>query len=329
MDTRRRRKTESPVQIRYSFVPLHSGSDLAIRRLPMMSAVSSTSGPIIWLTACIHGDEIVGIAVIQEVFKRIRRRLRRGSIYAFPVANPFGLETASRKIAISSEDLNRSFPGSATGTLGERIADRIFQTILGTSPDLLLDLHSDWKRSIPYTVIDRKPAAASGATFKRVLDVARLTGFVCIQEDVEMSNSLSHNLLRMNIPALTLELGEPYIVNEENVSFGLNAVLNILAELDMVETKGAPFFYPLPAGYEPESTLHYSDKPYSSTSGIVRFVAGPGQSIRHGDTLAKIVNPFGKHQETIRAIRDGIVLGHTDSSVVFPGMPIMAFGVVP
>lgn len=44
--------------------------------------------------------------------------------------------------------------------------------------------------------------------------------------------------------------------------------------------------------------------------------------------LARVVNAFGKHQETITAINDAIVPVHSDSSVVFPGMPIMAFGII-
>jgi predicted deacylase len=56
-------------------------------------------------------------------------------------------------------------------------------------------------------------------------------------------------------------------------------------------------------------------------------MAKPGDVVKAGQRLAKNVNAFGKHQETITAIEDAIVLGHTDSSAAFPGMPVMAFGV--
>jgi hypothetical protein len=52
------------------------------------------------------------------------------------------------------------------------------------------------------------------------------------------------------------------------------------------------------------------------------------EEVRKGQPFARVVNAFGKHQETITAINDAIVPGHSDSSVVFPGMPIMAFGII-
>ncbi|MFT4585412.1 MAG: putative deacylase [Gammaproteobacteria bacterium] len=320
-------KAKKAVRVQYSFVQLMAGSDLSIRRLPLMSAVSANAGPVVWLTACIHGDEIVGIAIIQEVFKYVRRRLMRGSVYAFPVANPIGLETNSRNITLSGEDLNRCFPGSVTGTLGQRVAERIFQTIMSTSPELVVDMHSDWKQSIPYTIIDQKPSQTTARVYERVIDTAHQSGFACIEDDSELHRSLSYNLLQLNVPAITLEIGEPYVINEENVTYGLNAVLNILSDLDMIATDRAAFCFPLPDGYGPESKLKYSDKPFSSKSGIIRFKAVPGTAVKRGDQLAQIVNVYGKLQEKIKAIDDGIVLGHTDSSVVFPGMPIMAFGI--
>ncbi|HUU84103.1 MAG TPA: hypothetical protein VM243_11425, partial [Phycisphaerae bacterium] len=36
---------------------------------------------------------------------------------------------------------------------------------------------------------------------------------------------------------------------------------------------------------------------------------------------------FGRQQEMVTAVDDALVLGHSDSSAAFPGMPIMAFGI--
>jgi predicted deacylase len=138
--------------------------------------------------------------------------------------------------------------------------------------------------------------------------------------------ALSYNLILKNVPALTLELGEPYIINEKNVEFGLKAIWNVLAHLKMIKFPKDTFVYPVSFAYSPGKLLRYSDRPYSSKSGIIRFLAKPGEEIKKDQPFARIVNAFGRHQETVKAINDGIVLGHSDSSVVFPGMPIMAFG---
>jgi len=80
-------------------------------------------------------------------------------------------------------------------------------------------------------------------------------------------------------------------------------------------------------GYEHNKPLRYADKPYGAKSGVIRFLAAPGDVVKKGQPLAKVVNAFGRRQETLTALQDGIVLGHSDSSVAFPGVPVMAFGV--
>ncbi|MBN1476906.1 succinylglutamate desuccinylase/aspartoacylase family protein [Candidatus Sumerlaeota bacterium] len=306
-----------------------TGSDLSHRRLPLMSAVSPEPGPTVWLTACSHGDEIGGIVVIQEIFRVIRRWLRRGSVHAFPLMNPIGFETATRHIPVSSEDLNRSFPGEPTGTLGKRIAHRIFETIMDSGPALVLDLHHDWIKSIPYALIDSDEGALPQGARDRTREFAQQTGLPVVMDSDVIPSSLSHNLLRREVPALTLELGESYIVNERNVEFGLGAIWNLLDRLEMTEPQAERFQYPLVKPSLLEETLRYSDRPFSSRTGIVRFMTKPGDMVREGQPIARVVNAFGKLMETVRAVGDAIVLGHTDSGVVFPGMPIMAFGLEP
>ena len=64
----------------------------------------------------------------------------------------------------------------------------------------------------------------------------------------------------------------------------------------------------------------------SSTSGIIRFLTKPGELVKKGQPVARIYNAFGRLQETITALNDSIVLGHSDYSVSFPGTSVMSFG---
>ena len=47
------------VRNHYSFKKIMTGSDLSRRRLPVMCATSGNPGPVVWLTACSHGDEVL------------------------------------------------------------------------------------------------------------------------------------------------------------------------------------------------------------------------------------------------------------------------------
>jgi len=316
-----------PVKIKYSFLKILTGSDLSRRRLPLMQAESVNPGPVLFLTACAHGDEVGGIAVIQEVFKQIRTQLLRGSVIAFPLMNPTGFETTSRSIVMSEEDLNRSFPGNPRGTLAQRIADIIFTHIVNTRPAVVLDLHNDWSRSIPYAVIDPMTDPGCAEAYDKTLRFASMTGFINVLEPEEHAheNTLTCSLIKINIPALVLELGESYVVNETNIRFGIDSIFNILRELEMVKSAGEPFLYPAPE-IARSRVLHYFERPLSSTSGIIRLNVKPGDFVRKGRKLARIYNAFGKHLETLTAMHDGIVLGTTDYSVAFPGATVIVFG---
>ena len=327
MSTQTKPPVTANVKNHFSFKKIMTGSDLSRRRLPIMCATSDNPGPVVWLTACSHGDEVSGIVVIQEVFRSIRRRLIRGCVQAFPLMNPLGFESGLRHITLSGEDLNRSFPGNANGSLGERIAHKIFETIIRTKPDLVVDFHNDWIESIPYVLVDHDPGKQHNRAYRKAIHAAKQAGMCMIVDEEEVHKSLSFNLLLRDIPALTFELGKPNIVSESYVTYGLEAIWNILADLGMIAPRDKPFRYPLPAGYAHDRLLRYSDKPYGAKTGIIRFLAAPGDVVKTGQPLAKIVNAFGRSQETMTAIEDGIVLGHSDSSVAFPGVPIMAFGI--
>ncbi|HNR30488.1 MAG TPA: succinylglutamate desuccinylase/aspartoacylase family protein [Candidatus Hydrogenedentes bacterium] len=326
MTDARKDQRPSGARLKYSFLSILTGSDLSRRRLPMMSAASTNPGPVVWLTACGHGDEVGGMVAIQDVFKRLRKTpLLQGAVHAFPLMNPLGFETASRHITPTEEDLNRSFPGSRAGSLGERIAHRIFTTIMETRPALVLDLHNDWMKSVPYTLLDPFPGANHAAAYDVASDVSQAAGLLVVRDTDEAHRTLSYSLLRHDVPALTLELGGSYVVDERLTRIGRGVIWRILTHLGMTPPIEEPLDHTVPADLRDEF-LRYVDTPIASTSGVIRFLVEPGRRVKHAQAVARTYNAFGKLQETLAAPGDGILLGHADSSVVFPGMRCMAFG---
>jgi len=264
------------------------------------------------------------MVVVQEVFRLIKKLLLKGSLYAFPLMNPIGFENSSRYITVSEEDLNRSFPGDKNGSLAERMADKIFSTVLESKPNLVLDLHNDWISSIPYALVDYSKSLESIPAYKKTKQFSRMTSLISILDTDELEDTFSYNLLLRGIPALTLELGESYVINERSVECGVKSILNLLSELGMIKPFTTTFGYPVPEILR-DKILKYSQQ-MSSTSGIVRFLAKPGFFVKKGQPLAKIYNAFGRLEETVLALNDGVILGHSDYSVAFPGAPIIAFG---
>jgi len=186
------RKKGQRKPIRYSFVDVLTGSDLSTRRLAIMKAQGKKEGPVVWLTAAIHGDEVGGIVIVQEIFKELRKYpLLAGTLYAMPLMNPIGFESSMRGLPLSEEDLNRSFPGDKKGSITERFAYQIFSTIMKTGPSLVLDLHNDWSASIPYTLIDPYPGNAHREVYEKIKKLSLYSGFPVIneQETLKVRNS--------------------------------------------------------------------------------------------------------------------------------------------
>lgn len=316
-------------KINYSFLNILTGSDLSSRRLPVMEIKSSKPGPTVWLTACVHGDEVGGMVVVHELFKKLKQKpLLRGRIFALPLMNPLGFEISSRNINLSHEDLNRSFPGNSRGTLAERIADRIYSTIIAAKPDLVLDLHNDWLKSVPHCFIDPDNSGAHRQAYQKSKGFGFDSGFLLIEDAAsDVRGTLSYSLLERNIPALSLELGEAYSVNEKNVADGVKSIWNILFDLKMTAAPIAGFNYQTPKELK-NILLKYSHQLVSSASGILRFLAQPGELVKRGQTVAYVYDAFGKLEETIKSNHSGVILGLPDYAVAFPGAPVASFGVI-
>src|SRR5690606_12063056 len=97
--------------------------------LPVHVLHGREEGPTVWLDAAIHGDEVVGIEIIRRVLGTLSAKEIRGTIVAVPIVNVIGTMTNDRYLP-DRRDLNRSFPGSARGSLAARIAHLMMTEIV-------------------------------------------------------------------------------------------------------------------------------------------------------------------------------------------------------
>ena len=89
--------------------------------LPVVVLNGREPGPTVWLSAALHGDELNGMEIIRLVLERLEPVRLHGAVIAVPVVNVFGFEEQDRYLP-DRRDLNRSFPGSARGSLAARLA---------------------------------------------------------------------------------------------------------------------------------------------------------------------------------------------------------------
>src|SRR5690606_4210197 len=97
-------------------------------------------GPVVWVDAAIHGDEVVGVEVVRRVLADLSPKTLRGTLVAVPIVNVHGFINGDRYLP-DRRDLNRSFPGSPRGSLASRIA-HLMMTEIVSKCEVGIDLHT-------------------------------------------------------------------------------------------------------------------------------------------------------------------------------------------
>ncbi|HLI52125.1 MAG TPA: succinylglutamate desuccinylase/aspartoacylase family protein [Thermomicrobiaceae bacterium] len=110
-------------------------------RLPIHTIRGSRPGPVVGLSAGIHGDEIAPVEVVRKVVSLIDPAAMHGTLRVMPVANPLAFEGATRHTPHDMLNLNRVFPGDPAGWITEQLAAAIVDRFL-PGLDALIDLHA-------------------------------------------------------------------------------------------------------------------------------------------------------------------------------------------
>jgi len=121
-------------------IPVSKLSNHTPVTLPVHVLHGSRPGPTMFISAAIHGDELNGVEIIRRVLHTVRPAHISGTLLAIPVVNAYGFIGRSRYLP-DRRDLNRSFPGSATGSLAARLA-HIFLNEVVRRCQIGVDLHT-------------------------------------------------------------------------------------------------------------------------------------------------------------------------------------------
>ena len=279
---------------------LMSGTPVA---LPLIVVHGKKDGPVVWLSAAIHGDEICGVEIIRQALDAINAPTLAGTVIAAPVVNVHGFNTNDRYLP-DRRDQNRSFPGSPRGSLASRIAYLFMKEVVKRS-DVGIDLHTgaDLRTNLPQIRCDidhvptRELADVFGAPM--VID-ARLRDGSLRQATVEAGKIM-----------LLFEGGEASRFDPTAIAVGTAGVLRTLNHLGVTNVE-------VPIG---QRSLYSRSTSWTraSNSGIVHLDAHLGELVRAKQQVATIYDPFGKVLGKIKSKYDGIVVGHTQAPLVNRG----------
>lgn len=282
--------------------------------IPVTVVNGDAAGPRIFLAAAVHGDELNGVKIVQEVADRYGPGDVNGALVCLHVLNVPGFLAQQRYVPIYDEDLNRSFPGNARGTMAGRLANTIYEEFVSKC-DLGLDFHTSTRnRTTMYHVrADMRDPA--------VERLARAFGTGVILDGEGSDGTLRRVACGDGIPTVTVEMGRAHRFQTAHLDRALHCVASVLAEHEVLP--GRPVSWPgwtRVVARDGERTWVRAE-----TGGLVDIEWGPHPLVGEGEPLFTISDHFKDDVEVVRASATGLVVGVLESAVAYPGHPLCHF----
>lgn len=291
--------------------------------IPVILINGYSSGPVLYVQAACHGEEINGVEVIRRVVNSLNPKKLRGSLIAVPVANPLAFRSKQSYTPIEFENMNRVFPGRPDGRLSERMAYAIWSNCIKDKADYVIDLHTGVRTMLTFIFVEY----GEDEVIRKSSELARIFGTEYIVKEVRdeywkrirFGGKLRNVCNEHGIPSITPELDGRRSLNEEAIKIGVRGVLNVMKFLGMIDgnIELPPKQYILKwSPGEPKIT--------SSSGGIFISKVKPGQMVEEGQVLGFIYSVKTLDVvEEIKASKRGIVRYVTEYPVINAGDRIL------
>ncbi len=267
-------------------------------------------GPVLCLTAAVHGDELNGIEVVRRVLDDIDVEELNGAIIGVPIVNIQGFYRGTRYLP-DRRDLNRHFPGNAHGSAATRMADSFFTEVVRHC-SALIDLHTG---SLNRTNL---PQVRANLNIPSIARMTQAFGATVVLHSVGDKGSLRRAATEAGIPSVTFEMGEPMRVQPEQVEHGAKAIETLMYSLGM--TRQRRYWG------DPEPVYYASKWVRVDHGGILFSDVALGERVSEGELLGVVTDPISNRQYRIYAPISGRILGMALNQVVLPGFAAYRIG---
>ncbi|MEO8181868.1 MAG: succinylglutamate desuccinylase/aspartoacylase family protein [Deltaproteobacteria bacterium] len=273
--------------------------------LPVIVMHGATSGPTLWLSGAVHGDELNGVMIVDELVQRLDPGMLSGTVLAVPVVNGFGLIQGSRYLP-DRRDLNRCFPGSKRGSLGARLAYLLSRLVIARC-DLGIDFHSgsDGRHNLPQIRCDLND--------ERTRRLALAFGAPLALHAGARDGSLRGHAMTLGKPVLSYEGGEANRLDDAAIRAGVYGTLRVMAKVGLL-TKSQ-----VKPPRRRTRLLVSSSWVRATRSGFCRMKVRLGVAVKVGELIAQIVDPALGTRTSVKSTRAGIAIGKAVDSLVTAG----------
>lgn len=272
---------------------------------------SKNPGPTMLLLGGVHGDEVNGVEIVRRAVKvGYFNQLKMGSVIAVPLLNIYGFINFSRDLP-DGKDVNRSFPGSARGSLASNVAYTLTKHFLPLV-DFGIDFHTGGKSIHNYPQIRVTHGDTEG------YKLAELFGAPFIIKSDLINKSLRKECSKRNIPMLVYEAGESLRLDSFAIQEGLNGIQRVMSSLGMIEK--------VPLTPKDPIVLESNNWVRANQAGVFISYKKAGDFVKKGEVLGHLTDPYGVKESKIKSPYSGYIYGHNNMPLVHKGDALYHLG---
>lgn len=280
--------------------------------VPVMVAKGVLDGPVVALTAAVHGNELNGIPVIHRLFERLDPEKLAGTVIGVPVVNVPAYHRHQR-LTMEGFDLNHEFPGRADGHMAAVYAHRFLERV-ALQANAVIDFHtaSGGRVNCLYVRADLNEP--------RVKQMAYLQRPEMIVHNPPNDATLRGACDERGVDAITVEIGNPNRFQNRLIDRALIGVRAVLGEHGMLPRRRL-----IPG--DPPIVCERSYWLYTDDGGLLEVFPKVLDKVGQGEPVARLVDAFGRTLKTYHAPESGFVIGHSVDPVATTGARILHLGI--
>jgi predicted deacylase len=298
--------------------------------LPLQVVRGAKPGPVMYLGAAIHGDEINPVEIVSTIARDIDVGELSGTLLVVPVQNPLAFQTQQRlpfahliksPMDQNPADVFHSFPGDPAGNVAAIIAHVLWDRLMRHA-DYVLDLHTPTTggRYAPFTFL---PPTRCGEVVHTAEALAKAFGadfILANDKGMYVGDKNPHVVAaERGKVAFGIELGEGSKLEPVEVERGVRGLRNVLRAVGMIPGK--------PEEFGRRFVMRTMTVIRASRGGLLRLRVDLNDEVKANQVVATVTDVFGDVVEEIRAPHAGPVVRITTFPIVSSSERVVQLGV--
>lgn len=290
--------------------------------IPVIILRGQADGPVLWMHACVHGNEYCGTYNIHEFIRSLDPAQMTGTVIALPAVNLTAFRSRQRASPFelfNNTDMNRCFPGSPTAGMTEQMAHAIF-TELKRHATHLVDFHTAYTADTRWALYPDHGGEVSRVS-RLMADAFGYENTLPTPPDT-LYNSALMAAGREGIPGFLIEAGGlgPAFTRETVLDVA-ERLRNLARAIGLLP--GQVTQYPPLTTF---SNFHWATAP---RGGLFVKSVNCGDTVSKGQTIGTYYNLFGEEDGTAEAPAAGIVLAINPGPIIPQGDVLIHIGLDP